>query len=305
MWVICKVMKIYKLLVLAFVVVGCAQRDLFTSPVLQSKSLNSDSTIPQCNKLPSNNVSIFVVLKLPPFIGIEILVGEDFVHAQPSVSFSTPFLEVGVQDEFPVGKTKSDFLYLVIIDPAQLNGKQRKIYCFDLDGKSVEIIPARQHYMPLRIIVSKKEMKIYQAESEVIQYETLDGRHILTVDDTGNQIDFLEIKPLVSLPERLAKPKAEFKFCNEAFINRKISTVLVCPSDLLEFILGFFPSLIGRFNPTLGWLTLFVGEGGILIFFIKKAIEQPNFIKSVLLFLFITWLLLVVTNFWPYALLYP
>jgi hypothetical protein len=260
--------------------------------------------IARCNTLPSN-VSVFIAFKIPPFWNITFLVGNDFIHAQPSVSLSTPFLEIGIQDEFPVGNTRSDFLYLVVTDRNESVDKQRKIYCFDLAGKSIEIVPACQAYLPLRIIVSQQEMKIYQDYSEIIQYKTVGERHILDVDISNGNIESLEIKPLDSIPERLVKPEPAFKYCQEAIRKHNLWSMLVCPSDGLEFALGLFPRLIGRFSPTLGWVILLAVEGGVFIFLMIKVFDQKHFMNVILILLFIAWLVLVATNIWPYALLYP
>jgi hypothetical protein len=291
-------------LVWVFFISGCVSFHPDTDDYLMLPVQREIAPNFRCNTMPSN-ASVFVAFKIPPFWSITFLVGNDFIHAQPSVSFSTPIFEFGIQDEFPIGNTRSDFLYLVIVDRNEAEEKQQKIYCFDLSGKSVEIIPSRQGFSPLRIIVSQQEMKIYQDYYELIKYETLSERHILTIDISDNRIEMLEIKPLDSLPARLVKPEPAFKYCKEAIRKHKFSSILVCPSDGLEFALGLFPRLIGRFSSALGWVALLAVEGGIFVYLIIKVFNQRHLLNVVLILLFIAWLVLVASNIWPYALLYP
>lgn len=292
------------IVLLLFLLTGCSIRGSDYDQGQEKRGGHDFYPISECHKLPSDS-SVFITFKVPPFLGVTFLVGDNFFRAQPSISLSTPFVEVGLQDEFPIERTSPDFLYLVIKDYHWPIDKRQKIYCLDLNNKSIEIIPGQVDISPLRILVSQNELKAYQGDYETIQYKTLEGRHILGIDVSDKHIQSIQIKPLDPLPIRLIKPEPIFKYCREVWNEHKISFLLVCPSDGLEFLLGLFPRLIGRFHPVLGWISLILGEGGIFVFLLIKVFEQKNIWGSLLLLVFTSWFVLVIFNVWPYALLYP
>lgn len=256
----------------------------------------------QCKKLP-DDTSVFINFK-KGVIGLGFLLGDEYFQVQPSVSILTPLFEIGIQTEFPLQETNADFLYLMVVDRHESPGKEKKIYCFDLAGQSIEILPSRQYY-PLRIIVTSREMRVYQSTTEIIRYETqFKDRHILVVDATDGRIENIEIRPLVKFPERrITKPEPLLKYCRETFQKRSWSFWLVCPTDILESFIGVIPWIVSHINPALGLATSWLIYGLTVITIGRAAWKKSDFRLLILFILFTTWILLMAVDIWPYALL--
>lgn len=303
-------MKMGKVVLMAviavFFVLGCSNK---YSQELKRQHIvgnGKDNGPRKCHSVPSD-ASIFITFKTGTPLNVTFLLGDSFFDAQFSLSFSTPFVEIGLQDQFPLKETRSDFLYLMIVSKSEQPGREKKIYCLDLKEQNIEIIPSN-NFHPVRIVFSLNQMKIYDHANEVLRYETdYPDRHILVIDTPDGYLDHLEIKPLTSFPERkVTKPEIFLKYCQEALPKNIFSIFVVCSSDILESILGFLPWIVAHYSPSfaifLQWIIYIAISLGLLAkaFFDKRLRFGFPF---VLLLLFVCWLILLLLDILPYAFL--
>jgi len=260
-----------------------------------------------CASLASipDDVSLFITFHAVPF-GVTLKASKtgDWV-AELESSLNIGVIEAGIEEEHPIKKDDADFLYLKTINRKIPEDKQAQIRCLDMRRENVQITFPDSGLVP-KIIVAFDEMKMFGGSdpSAYFVYQTAPDSHLLTIDITDGDID-IEISPLPSIQERrIVKPEPPMMYCVETWQKNPLAALIVCPSDLLESVLGFLPWLLGHIHSTLGIISSYVVYLAVIVGIGKKAFQDETApLFTFLLVLFLVWISLIWFKALPFFLL--